>query len=76
MRVLRLEVSVYKVYITNHAVLNHFFSRGVGGGGDLTVNSKEEKDLGPNYVKEFGLCTPLSPFSTKEMVFPYSISRF
>jgi hypothetical protein len=46
--VLRLEVSVYNVYITNKTVSkNHFCARGVSGGeknplGEMTVNSKEE----------------------------------
>ncbi len=45
LRVLRLEVSVYNVYITNYIVLNHF--RPTVGGYlnplvEVTVNSKEE----------------------------------
>jgi hypothetical protein len=62
--VLRLEVSVYNVYITNQ--FQTTFAQGGGGvweGGGLnqlvevTVNSKEENssDFCPNYVLEFGL---------------------
>ncbi len=46
LRVLRLKVSVYNVYITNQ--FQTTFARGGGGGGELnplaevTVNSKEE----------------------------------
>ncbi len=45
MRVLRLEVSVYNVYITNQCQTT--FARGEGGGGydpleEVTVNTKEE----------------------------------
>ncbi len=55
LRGLRLEVSVYNVYITNQLL------KGEGGGGksvlELTVNNKEENswDCCPNYVHEFGL---------------------
>ncbi len=54
LRVLRLVVSVYNVYIN---------ARGREGDYNLilevTVNSKEEnsKDFCPNYVQEFGLCS-------------------
>jgi hypothetical protein len=44
LRVLRLEVSVYSVYVTNQ-FLNHFCSREWGDYNplvDVTVNSKEE----------------------------------
>jgi hypothetical protein len=49
LRVLRLEVSAYNVYITNH-----FQTTSAGG---VTVNSMEENssDFCPNYVQEFGL---------------------
>ncbi len=53
LRFLRLEVSVYNIYITNQFQTT-FAS---GGGGvlvEVTVNSKEE-DLCPNYIQEFGL---------------------
>ncbi len=57
MRVFRLEVSVYNVYITNK------FQITLGGGGgnplvEVIVNSKEEAlktSFCPNYVSEFGL---------------------
>jgi hypothetical protein len=47
MRVLRLEVSIYNVYITIYKLVStHFSSRGGGVksvcGGDWEVNSKEE----------------------------------
>jgi hypothetical protein len=61
-RVLRLEVSVYNVYITNQ--FQTTFAQGRGRGEqnplvEMTVNSKEEnsQDFCPNYVQEFGLCT-------------------
>jgi hypothetical protein len=59
LRVLRLQVSVYNVYITK--VSNHFGSRGGERGVnplvEVTVNSKEEYSEGfcPNYVKKFDL---------------------
>jgi hypothetical protein len=57
LRVLRLQFSVYNVYITNQ------FQTTVAGGGVIkslvegTVNSRWEnsQDFGPKYVKEFGL---------------------
>jgi hypothetical protein len=54
LRVRRLEVSVYNVYITNQ--FQHTFAGG-GGGGLNTVNSKEENsgDFCPNYGQEFSL---------------------
>ncbi len=58
MRVIRFEVSVYNVYITNQ-----FQTTFAEGGQNLfvevTVNSKEEnsEDICPNYIQEFGLCT-------------------
>jgi hypothetical protein len=60
LRVLRLEVSVYNVYITNQ------FQTTFGSGGrgekpleEVTVNSKEEnsEDFCPNYVQESGIST-------------------
>jgi hypothetical protein len=42
LRVLRLRISVYNVYVTNHL--------------EVTVCSKEE-NFCPNYVLEFGLWT-------------------
>ncbi len=78
LRVLRLEIFLYNVYITNH--FHHFqntFDRGGKGGGgynplvEVTVNSVEEnsKDFCPNYVQEFGLCTALQVF----LVLPHGI---
>jgi hypothetical protein len=59
LRVLRLEVSVYNVYIANQFQTS--FAQGVGGDplAQLTVNSKEENsyDFCPKYVQEFGLRT-------------------
>jgi hypothetical protein len=57
LRVLKLEVSVYNVFITNQ--FQTTFARGGGGGGgnplvEMTVNSKEE-NFCLNYVQEFGL---------------------
>jgi hypothetical protein len=61
LRVLRLEVSLYNVYISNQ-FQPLFFKGGRGGGGynllvEVTVNSKEENSKGfcPNYILEFGL---------------------
>ncbi len=58
MRVLRLGVSVYNVYIKK-LVLNHFCSRSGEKNPkvEMTVNSKEEnyKDFCPDYFQEFGL---------------------
>jgi hypothetical protein len=56
LRVLRLEVSVYNVYITNK-FQTAFFWEG-GGGVEVTVNIKEEnsENFSPNNVQEFGLC--------------------
>ncbi len=49
MRVLRLEVSVYNVNVTNH--FQTTFAKGGGGGGYplevMTMNSKEENSLVP-----------------------------
>ncbi len=58
LRVLRLEVSVYNVYITNQ--FQTTFAQGEGELDPLvnvTVNSKEENYLTfcPNYVPESGL---------------------
>jgi hypothetical protein len=59
LRVIRLEVSVYNVYITKQ--FQTTFARGGGGGGvvnpleEVTVNSKEENSYCPSYVQEFGL---------------------
>jgi hypothetical protein len=61
LRVIRLEVSVYNVYITNQ--LQTTFVREVGGERgvksvvEATVRSKEEhsQDFCPNNVHEFGL---------------------
>jgi hypothetical protein len=61
LRVLRLEVSTYNLYISNQ--FQTTFARGGGGGlktvVEVTVNSKGEdcKDFCPNYVQEFGLRT-------------------
>jgi hypothetical protein len=62
LRILRLEFSVYSVYITNQ--FQPTFAQGWGGGGvksvsEVNVNSKEENsyDFWPNYVEEFGLWT-------------------
>ncbi len=59
LRVLRLQVSVYKYYFTNSFQITFFCSRGEGGNPlvEVTVNSKEENswDVCPNYVQEFGL---------------------
>ncbi len=60
LRVLRLEVSAFKAYITNQ--FQPTFARGGGGIKPVirsAMNSKEEKDFCSNYVKEFGLCTDL-----------------
>ncbi len=61
MRVLRLEVYVYNVYITNQFQTTFAW---VGAGGvipfvEVTVNIKEKtlkKGFCPNDVQEFGLC--------------------
>ncbi len=58
MRVLRLEVSVYNVYITNQ-FQTPFGQRGGVKSVEVTVEySMEEnsEEFCPNYVKEFGLC--------------------
>jgi hypothetical protein len=58
---LRLEVSVYNVYITNQFQTTFAQEGGEGGGWSKirkeTVSSKEEnsQDFCPNYVQEFGL---------------------
>jgi hypothetical protein len=62
LRVLRLEVSIYNVYITNQ-FQTPFAQGGVNVGvksvsrGDCAVNSKEENSsyFCPNYFHEFGL---------------------
>ncbi len=61
LRVSRLEVFVYNVYITK-PVSNHLCSRAQGGGGikifiEGTVNSKEENssDFCLDFFLEFGL---------------------
>jgi hypothetical protein len=61
LRVLRLEVSINNVYITNQ-FQTPLLLKGGGGGNplaEMTVKSKEEnsEDFCPNYVQEFGLCT-------------------
>jgi hypothetical protein len=59
LRVLRLEVSVYNVYITDQ--FQTTFTRGGGGGvnplEEVAVYCKEEnlEDFCPKYVQEFGL---------------------
>jgi hypothetical protein len=58
LRVFRLEVLLYHVYITNP--LQTTFAQGRGGVkyiSKVTVNSKEEnsEDFCPNHVQEFGL---------------------
>jgi hypothetical protein len=59
LRVLRLEVFVYNVSITNQFQIN--FAWGGGGGErlvEVTVNSKEEnRKILSNYVPEFCLCS-------------------
>jgi hypothetical protein len=55
---LRLEVSLYNVYITNQFQTN--FARGGGGGGvkplvEVAVHRENSIDFCPNYVQEFGL---------------------
>jgi hypothetical protein len=62
LKVLRLEVSVYNVYITNYSFKKIFLKR--GGVGlksvvEVTVNNKEENSeyFCPNYVHEFGFST-------------------
>jgi hypothetical protein len=60
LRVLRLEVSIYNVYIINQ-VQSPFAREGGGPLVEVTVNSKEEnsKVFCPNYFREFGLwCHP------------------
>ena len=73
MRVLRLEVSVYNVYITNQ--FQTTFDRGAGGGGrvrlaEVTANSKEEnsEDFCPNYVQELGLSTVVGKENIKPLL--------
>jgi hypothetical protein len=56
LRVIRVEISVNNIYITNQ--FQPTFPQGGGGVnslGKVTVNSKEENSC-PNYVQEFGLC--------------------
>jgi hypothetical protein len=63
LRVLRLEVSLYNVYITNQFQTT-FAQRGGGVKSlvEVTMNSKEEnsEDFFPNYLQEFGLRIHLS----------------
>jgi hypothetical protein len=58
LRVIRLEVSVYSVYITNP--FQAFFAGKGGGGGKILlvdVTVKNNKNFGPDYIQEFGLWT-------------------
>jgi hypothetical protein len=54
LRVLRLEVFVYSIYITDPQFQTTFAQgvEGVKSGGEVTVKSKEEnsEDFCPNYV--------------------------
>jgi hypothetical protein len=65
LRVIRLEVFLYDVYITNQFQTN--FAHGVGGGGSKTISRGDcEKQGGklfcPNYVQEFGLWSLVSEY--------------
>ncbi len=55
LRVLRLEISVYNVYITNQ--FQTTFARGGGGGGVVKSVSGGDSDFCPNYIQEFSLRT-------------------
>jgi hypothetical protein len=62
LRVLRLEVSVYNVYITNQ--FQTTFAQGEGRVKIVTVNSRSKtlKTFCPNDVQEFGLWLPRLEF--------------
>ncbi len=55
LRVLRLKVSVYNVYITNQFQAT-FAQRGGVSRGDCEKQGGKLLRLCPNYVQEFGLC--------------------
>ncbi len=78
-RVLRLEVSVYDVNITNQ-IQTTFVP---GGGGiksvvEVIVNSKKEnsQDFCPNYVQEFGLWNHITVMYSYEHLSFFRIDQF